>query len=112
VAIVFAPPGAAQESDTTQVDRLPEGFIDLRVGVVVIEDIVTEGDLPTAGFEPSPVNSAFLQSADGTFRLQFGGFSQVRWTGNWREAPLPAAGEQQEEDFTRAWSLNRTQIFF
>ena len=112
LAIVFSLPGTAQEADTTQVDRLPEGFIDVRAGAVVIEEIVTESDLPTAGFEASPVNSAFLQSADGTFRLQFGAFSQVRWTANRREAPQPVAGEQQEEDFTRGWSLNRTQIFF
>ncbi len=112
VVILCALPGAAQEADTTEVDRVPEGFIDVRAGVVVIEEVVTEGDLPRAGFEPGPVNGAFLQSADGTFRLQFGAFTQVRWTANWRDAPEPVAGEPQEEDFTRGWSLNRTQIFF
>ena len=80
VAILCALPGAAQEADTTEVDPVPEGFIDLRAGVVDVEEVVTEGDLPVAGFEPSPVNGAFLQSADGTFRLQFGAFAQVRWT--------------------------------
>ena len=113
VVLLCALPGAAQEADTTEVDLVPEGFIDVRAGAVAIEEVVTEGDLPRAGFEPGPVNGAFLQSADGTFRLQFGAFAQVRWTANRREAPEPAAGEPQvEEDFTRGWSLNRTQIFF
>ena len=103
--------GSAQEPDTVQIDRRPEGFIDVRAGAVTIEEITTEGDLPVAGFEASPVNGAFIQSASGIFRVQFGAYAQVRWNGNWRDAPEAGEGEREQDDFTRGWSLNRTRIF-
>lgn len=89
-------------------DRRPENFIDVRAGAVAVEEITTEGDLPTAGYAPSPVNGAFIQSSSGDFRLQLGAYTQIRWNANWRE--VPETGEYGE-DFTRGWSMNRTRLF-
>ena len=97
----------AEDSDA---DERPENYIDLRSGTVTIEDITTEGDLPVAGYEPSPGNGAFIQSPSGIFRLQIGAFIQVRWSANWRTTPAPERDEGTGEDFSRGWSLNRTRV--
>ncbi len=97
---------SAQENAS---DERPPGFVDTRAGTVKVGE--TEGEQPIAGYERSPVNGFFVQSANGEFRLQLGGYTQVRWNGNWRTAPDSVAGESPEDDFTRGWSLNRTRIF-
>jgi hypothetical protein len=98
----------AQERDP---DQRPENFIDMRGGAVTIEEVTTEGDLPVAGYDPSPTNGAFIQSTNGQFRLQFGAFTQIRWNANWRDAPASTDPDEQGEDFTRGWSMNRTRLF-
>jgi hypothetical protein len=78
---------------------------------MTIEEVRAEGDLPVAGYEPSPVNGAFVQNSNGHFRLQFGAYTQVRWTANWRDAPTAESDDPAPQDFTRGWSLNRTRLF-
>lgn len=111
VAALLSPTaGRAQEPESP--DRRPENFIDVRAGAVEITDISTEGDLPTAGYAPSPTNGAFIQSSSGDFRLQLGAYTQIRWNGNWRDATDTGEPSVDGEDFTRGWSMNRTRLFF
>lgn len=107
--VALTPDDAQQDPEKVQ---LPEGFVDVRAGSLTIEPITTEGPLPTAGYEKSPVNGAFVQSSDGEFRLQLGVYTQVRHNSNWRDAPAADDPVFGNEDSTRGWSLNRTRIFF
>ena len=77
---------AGRDGSEIPADSRPENYVDVRAGALSIEDIVTEGPLPTAGYEPTPTNGAFLQTPSGQFRLQIGAFAQVRWNGSWRDA--------------------------
>lgn len=106
------------EPDTPQTDKRsvrhapeqrPAGFIDARAGTVVIEDY--EGEQAVAGYEPSPVNGFYVQSRNGDFRLQLGGYTQIRWNANWRTAPGTVEDIVDDRDFTRGWSMNRTRLF-
>jgi len=92
--------------------RLPENFVDARAGVVVVEPIVSEGPLPVAGYVRSPGNGAFLQSENGEFRFQIGAYTQIRWNGNFRDAPAGPDPEFGDADSTTGWSLARTRVFF
>lgn len=108
VSLLLGGPGSASAQDK-QTEVRPEGFIDTRAGTVNIKE--AEGEQPIAGYERSPGNGFFVQSSNGEFRLQLGGYTQVRWNANWRTAPEALAGEPPENDFTRGWSLNRTRLF-
>ena len=104
----------AQDDTPQQPEKvqIPEGFVDVRAGSLTIEPITSEGPLPTAGYDQSPVNGAFLQSADGGFGFQIGIYTQVGYNANWRDAPLGNDPDFGNEDFPRGWSLNRTRLFF
>jgi hypothetical protein len=60
----------------------------------------------SAGYDKSASNGFFIRSQNEDFRLNIGGYAQVRLDANWRDAP---AGE---EDFTSAFSMRRARIFF
>lgn len=98
-----APPAGAE--------LLPENFLDARAGVVTVEPRRSDEPLPGAGYDLSPGNGAFIQSADGRLRLQIGGYTQIRWDLNARDAPAGDDPDFGDEDVTTGWSLNRTRFF-
>jgi len=106
-----AKPVTDTDDESSDILRLPENFVDTRAGVVVIEPIIGDGPLPNAGYEKSPVNGLFIQSSDGEFRLQIGGYTQIRWNLNDRDAPDGPDAEFGDADTTTGWSLNRTRFF-
>ncbi len=106
--------GVAPTPSTSQEEKPPPpaGYLDIRAGAIDVEEIPVEGDLPLAGYAPVPVNGAFVQTASGIFRLQFGAFAQVRFTGNYRDAEGQSTPESAATDYTSAANLQRVQIFF
>jgi hypothetical protein len=61
----------------------------------------------TAGYDKNALNGFFIQSEDEQFRLEFGLYTQARYTMNWRSDAPP-----EEDNFTRNASMNRTRLFF
>lgn len=64
------------------------------------------GSLPIAGYEKNGFNGFFIQTADGEFRLELGGYSQFRYSLTFRQDAPPG-----EEDVERGFSVSRTRLF-
>ena len=60
-----------------------------------------------AGYDKGNFNGFFVQSRDGQFRLNIGGYSQLRYDLVWRETP--PAGERK---FESGFVVPRTRFFF
>jgi len=60
-----------------------------------------------AGYDKGNFNGFFVQSRDGQFRLNIGGYSQLRYDLVWRETP-PAGDRKFESGFV----VPRTRFFF
>ncbi|MEM9379983.1 MAG: hypothetical protein AAGB93_08530 [Planctomycetota bacterium] len=95
---------APAEDEQSYLVTVPDGhplenWLDARAGTVRVTPIESD-ELPAAGYDRSPVNGAYIQSSDGQFRLQIGGYTQIRRNANLRDAPPGPDPEFGDEDTT------------
>jgi len=64
-------------------------------------------EFPTAGYEKNGFNGFFIQSKDGLFRLNIGGYTQLRYNMNWIQDP-----DNDGWDFQQGFSVPRTRFLF
>ena len=73
-------------------------------------DAATRTSLPAGGTAGHDGRAFFVGSADGNYRLEVGGYTQFRYTLNFRD--LDDSEDSTDEDFTNGFEHTRSALTF
>lgn len=76
-------------------------------GFAVVDPDDPPEELPVAGYEKNGLNGFFIQSPNGLFRLNIGGFTQLRYNLTWSRRLI-----NDPLQLTHGFSVPRTRFFF